>query len=133
MTHKLNGAGARRMDSRRQGSIAVDAKDSTHVVTMEVSPAFVDFLEKLRDFEYLIDRGDYYKAAIMGGDIQMTLDRFDPRLYFPAILSRFSELFHEHGKELAEHVGDRESFRWKSHLQFYRVDRETFVRGRKLK
>lgn len=124
---------SKRPDSARFVTKRSEVDPSTSVVTMEVSSAFVEFLAKLEDFGYLIEKGDHFKAAIVGGDIQMTLDRFDPRDFFPSLLSQFSEKFHAHANELAEHARDRQSFRWKSHVQFYKVDRETFVRGREPK
>lgn len=98
-------------------------------VTLEVSPAFLELLNKLKAFETLAEQGDLAKAAIVADDIQSIIENFDPRVHFPGLLSRFSELLAMHSETLGELLDNRDSFSWKTMAQFYKVDLEKFVAG----
>lgn len=104
---------------------------SKRTVTLRVSPQFLDFMAKLHAFETLVSRGQHMKAAIVAEDIQNILEHFDPRVYFPDLLSRFSQLLCEHTDELEEGLRFQNSFAWKTATQFYQVDLDKFTNGKK--
>ncbi len=98
-------------------------------VELEVSHQFIELWVKLRAFEALIEKKQFERAALVGDDIMNTIDKFDPRDYFPELFSRFSALMSKNIGTLSDHGGNRDSDSWKAMSQFYRVDLKGFVDG----
>lgn len=98
-------------------------------VELEVSHQFIELWVKLRAFEALIEKKQFERAALVGDDIMNTIDKFDPRDYFPELFSRFSALMSKNIGTLSDHAGNRDSDSWKAMNQFYRVDLKGFVDG----
>jgi len=111
--------------------IGTSSSGAKRTITLPVSPQFLEFLAKLRAFETLVERGQQMKAAIVAEDIQHVVEHFDPRVYFPDVFSRFSQLLCEHADELEEGLRLQNSFAWKTASQFYQVDLDKFVHGKK--
>lgn len=105
------------------------ARSGKRRVTLEVSPTFLELLDKLKAFETLVEQRHLSKAAIVADDLQNIIETFDPRAHFPGLFSRFSELLSTHSDELGELIEQRDSFSWKTMVQFYRVDLAKFVDG----
>ncbi|MBK9265471.1 MAG: hypothetical protein IPM54_37505 [Polyangiaceae bacterium] len=116
-------------DEVAQAPVVKSKTAGKRTMTLDISPQFAEFLAKLQAFEKLVKKGDLMKAAIVAEDVQNIIENFDPRIYFPALLSRFSELLSTHAETLGEHIDNRDSFAWKTSSQFYKVDLDKFVRG----
>ncbi len=126
-----NNRRARAEEDKNAAAAPASQSGSKRTVTLRVSPQFVEFLDKLKAFETLVTRGQHLKAAIVAEDIQNTLEHFDPRVHFPDLLSRFSQLMYEHAEDIEESFRLQNSFTWKTSAQFYQVDLDKFVRGKK--
>ena len=117
-------------EDRPEGVVKMNAGNSNkRAVTLDVSTQFIDLLAKLRAFEALVEKGELMKAAIVAEDVQNSIESFDPRVYFPSMFSRFSELLSHNAETLGEYIENRNSFSWKSMAQFYKVDIDKFVHG----
>jgi len=96
-------------------------------IELTVSPRFVELCSRLEAFEKLIERREFLKAAYLADEIQQTLDNFDPRLYFPEIFARYSELLAKNIEVVAEYWDQKESAGWKALGQFCQVNLKGFV------
>lgn len=103
--------------------------DNLGRIELGASPEFFLFVQKLEAFAALARKGDFSRAAIVSDDLMHAIDKFDPRTYFPELLSEFSELMSKHIDMLSVHWDQRESVAWKMRAQFYRVDLRRFVDG----
>lgn len=92
------------------------------------SAHLVELCNKLKAFELLIARAEFQKAALVSDDILATLERFDPRRFFPDLFSSFGALLNKHVKDIRQHWEDKDSTEWKTLSQFYQVDLERFVK-----
>jgi hypothetical protein len=96
-------------------------------VELVVTHPFLELSAKLKAFEQLIEQGDIEKAALVGDDINTTLESFDPRSYFPELFGAYSALMSKHILRLSGYWENRDSPSWKALTQFYRVDLRGFV------
>lgn len=110
-------------------AVSKPIRSGKRTVTLDVSPAFIELMKKLKAFETLIAQEKLVQAAIVADDIQNIIESFDPRTHFPGLFSRFSELLSAHSDALGDHLENRDSFSWKTMVQFYKVDLEKFVGG----
>lgn len=94
------------------------------------SPAMALLLRKLQAFQVLVKRGQFQKAAVVALDLDAVMTSFDPRVYFPRLFAPYFSVLHEHAEELEPCMSDPDSFTARTLAQLYRVDLETFVRGR---
>lgn len=119
------------LSAENAGLTETSSNSAKRTITLRVSPQFLEFMIKLRAFETLVERGQHMKAAIVAEDIQNIVEHFDPRTYFPDLFSRFSQLLCEHADELEDGMRLQNSFAWKTASQFYQVDLDKFVHGKK--
>jgi hypothetical protein len=91
------------------------------------SPALAALRDKLRAFEVLLARGKLDRAAVVARDIQDALERFDPLVYLPSLLARYTRLLAACLPELESHWDEADSARWRVLVQFYRTDLAGFV------
>lgn len=105
------------------------AETSAAAPTLEISPAMVIFLRKLDAFEALVARGDLERAAVVAEDVRSALESFDPRVYFPRLLSSYSRVLAAHVNEIAPHWESIGSPPWRALEQLYRVDLDAFLAG----
>lgn len=119
------------LSAENTGLTGTSSSSAKRTITLRVSPQFLEFIVKLRAFETLVERGQHMKAAIVAEDIQNIVEHFDPRTYFPDLFSRFSQLLCEHADELEDGMRLQNSFAWKTASQFYQVDLDKFVNGKK--
>ncbi len=96
-------------------------------IELTVSPHFVELCSRLEAFETLIERREFLKAAYLADEIQQTLDDFDPRLYFPDVFARYSELLAQNIEIVAEYWEQKDSPGWKALGQFCQVNLKGFV------
>jgi len=95
--------------------------------TIEVSPALELFMRKLEAFERLVARGDMERAAIVAEDIRRIVEAFDPRVYFPKLLSPHYRTLSAHVEDIAPHWESMGSLSWKVLEQLYQVDLDAFA------
>jgi hypothetical protein len=94
---------------------------------VEVSPALATFLRKLDAFDRLVQRGDMAKAAIVAQDVRGAIDRFDPRVYFPKLLSSHFRLLSVHAAALAPYWESAGGPIGEALAQLYQVDLDAFL------
>lgn len=120
------------VDAPEPASAAIDTRPEPGMEPIQ--PAFpagsVHFdilLRKLAFFERVIDSGDMVKAAVVVADLTTILENFDPRLYFPALFSRYFTLLVTHNGPINEFMGMRDSPQWQALESLYKVDDEAFL------
>jgi hypothetical protein len=121
------GPAASKAQGAERTEIAVPQRREAPLATIPISPAFEVFLRRLAAFEVLVERGELERAAVVASDIEQTLANFDPRTYFPKLLSPFFRLLSEHVEPLSEaraHLGED---RLRALSQLYSVDLEAFL------
>ena len=97
------------------------------VRTIEVSVALESFMRKLEAFEVLVARGDMGKAAIIAQDVRKIVERFDPRVYLPALLAPHFRLLSTNIGQIAPFMGAEGDPAWQAMEQLYQVDLDAFV------
>jgi hypothetical protein len=95
--------------------------------TLPISPALELLMRKLQGFDSLVDGGDFLKASVVASDVLAILERFDPRIYLPALLTPFFTRLSTHAQELESLMRDSESLSFRALHQLYQVDLETFM------
>lgn len=94
---------------------------------LPISPAMAVLLRKLAAFNALLDSGDAAKAGIIASDVLSTVERFDPRVYLPALFSRFFSGLSTHAHELEPFLHGEDSLPQRALEQLYRVDLDAFL------
>jgi len=95
--------------------------------TIEVSAALEQFIRKLEAFDLLVRRGEMGKAAIVAQDVRRVVERFDPRVYLPALLAPHFRLLSSHIGDIAPHWEAEGAPAWQALEQLYQVDLDAFV------
>jgi hypothetical protein len=95
--------------------------------TMPVSPAMAELMRKLAAFDTLVQRGDFQRASVVAADVMAVVERFDPRVYLPALFSRFFVGLSTHAEQVESLLQGTESLSFRALDQLYRVDLETFL------
>lgn len=83
--------------------------------------------QKLKVFEWLIEREEYMKAALVAKDINRLIETFDPLLYFPKMFSNYFSLLARHVSSISEQWDDKESLQLKYLEKVYQTDLKTFI------
>ena len=104
--------------------VAAGATDSMQIA---ISARLALLLAKLAAFEQLVELGRYDKAAVVSVDVRRELETFDPRLYFPDLFAKYSELMSEHVDEIAPHFENKESLTFQLLHEYYTVNLTGFV------
>jgi hypothetical protein len=84
-------------------------------------------LKKLAAFERLVEEGEYTKAAVIADDLTQTIERFDPRVYFPMLFASFYKIFSSNIQIIDGAMSERGTSRWNILQDLYRVDLDSFV------
>jgi hypothetical protein len=95
--------------------------------TMPVSPALAQLMNKLAAFNTLVERQDYQRASVVAADVLQVVEHFDPRVYLPALFSRFFAGLSTHAEQVEPLLQSTESLSFRALDQLYRVDLETFL------
>ncbi len=95
--------------------------------TIEVSAALDHFIRKLEAFDLLVSRGEMGKAAIVAQDVRRVVERFDPRVYLPALLAPHFRLLSSHIDDIAPHWEAEGAPAWQAMEQLYQVDLDAFL------
>jgi hypothetical protein len=94
---------------------------------LPISPAMALLLQKLAAFDALLARQDFIKASVVAADVLSTVERFDPRVYLPAIFSRFFAGLSTHAQVIEPLLHGTDSLAFRSLDQLFRVDLQAFL------
>jgi hypothetical protein len=92
-----------------------------------VSPALAQFMRKLAAFDTLIERQDFRRASVVAADVLSVMEHFDPRVYLPALFSRFFAGLGTHAEEVEPMMQGTESLSFRALDSLYRVDLDAFL------
>ncbi|PTL85381.1 type VI secretion system protein IglI family protein [Vitiosangium sp. GDMCC 1.1324] len=95
--------------------------------TMSVSPALAQLMRKLAAFNTLVERQDYQRASVVAADVLNVVEHFDPRVYLPALFSRFFAGLSTHAEQVEPMLQSTETLSFRALDQLYRVDLDTFL------
>ncbi len=95
--------------------------------TLPVSPALAQLMKKLAAFNTLVERQDFLRAGVVAADVLQVVEHFDPRVYLPALFSRFFAGLSTHAEQVEPLLQSTESLSFRALDQLYRVDLETFL------
>jgi hypothetical protein len=95
--------------------------------TLPVSPALAQLMRKLAAFDSLVERQDYRRATVVAADVLQVVEHFDPRVYLPALFSRFFAGLSTAADEVEPLLQNTDSLSFRAMDQLYRVDLETFL------
>jgi hypothetical protein len=95
--------------------------------TIPVSPALAELMRKLAAFNTLVEREDFVRASVVAADVLAVLERFDPRVYLPALFSRFFSGLSVHAEQVEPLLQTTDSLSFRALDQLYRVDLATFL------
>lgn len=84
-------------------------------------------IRKLEAFDRLISAEKYSSAALVADDINNIIAKFDPKVYFPRLFTRFSLQFAANINELFAFEEHKNSVEWQAMQELYKVDLESFV------
>lgn len=104
------------------------AEASPQVPMMPISPALAELMRKLAAFDTLLERQDFRRAGVVAADVLGLLERFDPRVYLPALFSRFFAGLSTHAEEVEPQLHGTETLSFRALDQLYRVDLEAFLK-----
>ncbi len=83
--------------------------------------------EKLRVFELLVSKNEFFKAALVAKDIEELIEHFDPTLYFPKMFAKYFSLLAKHVAALSEQWQVKESMQLKYLEKLYKTDVKSFI------
>jgi hypothetical protein len=95
--------------------------------SVPVSPALAQLLNKLAAFDTLVERQDFQRATVVAADVLNVVEHFDPRVYLPALFSRFFAGLSTHAEQVEPLLQGTESLSFRALDQLYRVDLATFL------
>jgi hypothetical protein len=95
--------------------------------TMPISPALAQLMRKLAAFDTLVERQDFQRASVVAADVLNVVEHFDPRVYLPALFSRFFAGLSTSAEQVEPLLQSTETLSFRALDQLYRVDLETFL------
>lgn len=95
--------------------------------SLPVSPALAQLMNKLAAFDTLVEHQDFQRASVVAADVLNLVEHFDPRVYLPAIFSRFFAGLSTHAEQVEPLLQSTETLSFRALDQLYRVDLETFL------
>ncbi|WNG58166.1 hypothetical protein F0U59_28030 [Archangium gephyra] len=95
--------------------------------SMPVSPALAQLMLKLAAFDTLVARQDFQRASVVAADVLNVVEHFDPRVYLPAIFSRFFAGLSMTAEQVEPLLHSTETLSFRALDQLYRVDLEAFL------
>ncbi|MFL5352441.1 type VI secretion system protein IglI family protein [Archangium sp.] len=113
-------ARARSSESRRSAPASAGP-------SLPVSPALAQLMDKLAAFNTLVERQDFQRASVVAADVLNVVEHFDPRVYLPAIFSRFFAALSTNAEQVEPVLQSTETLSFRALDQLYRVDLETFL------
>ena len=82
---------------------------------------------KLAGFQALVARGELARAAVVAGDLRVTLASFDPITYFPSMFAAYFKTLHQVVDELAPYLDTSDQPAWHALESYYRADLRAFL------
>lgn len=82
----------------------------------------------IQRFTRLVERREFVAAAVVADEVQRAIDRFDPRLYLPALLTPYFSTLAQSSDELEPLLKQRESLAFSALRQLYQVAPKSFGR-----
>ncbi|HEX8821095.1 MAG TPA: type VI secretion system protein IglI family protein [Archangium sp.] len=95
--------------------------------SIPVSPALAQLMRKLAAFDTLVERQDFHRASVVAADVLHVVEHFDPRVYLPALFSRFFAGLSTNAEQVESLLQSTETLSFRSLDQLYRVDLDTFL------
>jgi hypothetical protein len=95
--------------------------------TMPVSPALAQLMRKLAAFDTLLERHDFQRASVVAADVLNVVEHFDPRVYLPALFSRFFVGLSMSAEQVEPLLHSTETLSFRALDQLYRVDLDAFL------
>ncbi len=95
--------------------------------TLPVSPALAQLMRKLAAFDTLVERQDFQRASVVAADVLNVVEHFDPRVYLPALFSRFFAGLSTNAEQVEPLLQSTETLSFRALDQLYRVDLDTFL------
>ncbi|QRN93347.1 hypothetical protein JRI60_29615 [Archangium violaceum] len=95
--------------------------------SMPISPALAQLMSKLAAFDTLVERQDFLRASVVAADVLNVVEHFDPRVYLPALFSRFFAGLSTNAEQVEPLLQSTETLSFRALDQLYRVDLETFL------
>jgi hypothetical protein len=95
--------------------------------SIAVSPALGQLIRKLAAFDTLVERGEFQRASVVAADVLNVMDHFDPRVYLPALFSRFFSGLSTHAEQVEPLLQTTETLSFRALDQLYRVDLDAFL------
>ncbi|WP_257447005.1 type VI secretion system protein IglI family protein [Archangium lipolyticum] len=95
--------------------------------SMPVSPALAQLMSKLAAFDTLVERQDFLRASVVAADVLNVVEHFDPRVYLPALFSRFFAGLSTNAEQVEPLLQSTETLSFRALDQLYRVDLQTFL------
>lgn len=96
--------------------------------SIPVSAAFALFLRKIEAVPALLER-DPERAAVVADDVRRTLKSFDPKVFFPEVLTPYLQFMAQSIDRIAPHWGAIGSPQWEALAELYQVDPDSFLDG----
>jgi hypothetical protein len=84
-------------------------------------------MRKLDAFDRLVEADKLALAAIVADDINNIVTRFDPKLYFPRLFTKFYIQFAKNVNQLVNYEQYKRSAAWMTLQELYKVDIESFI------
>ena len=97
------------------------------VPVVEGSRHLQELIDKIDAFEVLVESESFEKAAVIAADVNELIEQFDPRRYLPKLFGLYYNKLSAAIEELEPHLDDRDSLKWQSMDQHYRVDLASFL------
>ncbi|MCH9679838.1 MAG: hypothetical protein K0V04_00265 [Deltaproteobacteria bacterium] len=98
-----------------------------HITSETESDALVSLRRKIAGFEYLVERGNFAKAAIVARDVQNIVEHFDPVQFLPSLFAGYFRLMSQRVDQLRPHLDDPDDTPWQALSRFYQADLDGFL------
>jgi len=110
----------------RQYAAEAAAPPVAAATLVQASPALSQLARKMELFCALAERRDYVLAAVAAAEIQGALDRFDPRVYLPALVAPYLRALAACSDEIEPIMQQRDSLRFRTLAQLFSADPKSF-------
>jgi hypothetical protein len=84
-------------------------------------------LKKLAAFERVVQDNRFVEAALLAGDINESINNFDPKLYFPKLFESFVRLQALNFEALSTSAQQSEEQQWQAMQEWLKVDIDSFI------
>ena len=96
--------------------------------SLPISPQLAQLMRRLAAFDTFMERQDFRRASVVAADVLQVVEHFDPRVYLPALFSKFFDGLSTHADEVEPMLQGTDSLSFRALDQLYRVDLEAFLK-----